>query len=262
MPVGGRWTAAPATRPDEQTLLPPSTASETVTERLRRLVAEANRLLYVEGLAAASGHVSALDRESGVVHVNPFDVPRGELRPGDVVGVTLDGDPVDPAASRPVDEVEIHAALYRARDDVDAVVHVHPPVATLFGIAGVDLVPVHIRGSVLDGPVPVLDRPDKITDRDDGAAMVAAMDGSNQLLVRGHGAVVADRDVRRAFVRAVVVEENARYQLYASILGDPVAFDAEEAARIRAQNWGDRSVEKRWEFYRWKARRAGFLPVE
>lgn len=231
-----------------------------MTDRLRTLVATANRLLYREGLATSSGHVSALDRDDGTVYVNPFDTPRGALRPADVVGVDLENEPVDPDAPRPVDEVEIHTALYRARDDLGAVVHVHPPIATLFGIAGVDLVPVHIRGSVLDGPVPVLDRPDKITDRADGEAMVAAMGESNQLLIRGHGAVVADRSVEHAVVRALVIEENARFQLWASMLGEPRAFTAEEAARVRDQNWTDRSVEKRWAYYRWRAREEGQLP--
>lgn len=233
-----------------------------MTDRLGDLVAEANRLLFMEGLATASGHVSAFDRDAGVVAVNPFDTPRGEMRPETVVEATLENDPLDPEAPRPVDELEIHTALYRSRDDVNAVVHVHPPVATLFAIAGVDLVPVHIRGSALDGPVPVLDRPDKITDRADSEPMLAAMGEANQLLIRGHGAVVADRTVERAVVRTIVIEENARYQLWASVLGTPTAFSAEEAARIRGQNWTDRSVAKRWAFYRWKARRQGLLPIE
>lgn len=233
-----------------------------MTDRLPELVATANRLLYQEGLATSSGHVSAIDRDAGTVAVNPFDTPRGVLRPADVVHATLDNEPVDPAAARPVDELEIHTALYRTRDDLGAVVHVHPPMATLFGIAGVDLVPVHIRGSVLDGPVPVLERPDKITTAADGEAMVEAMEDSNQLLIRGHGAVIADRSVEHAVVRSLVIEENARFQLWASTLGEPDAFTAEEAARIRGQNWTDRSVEKRWAYYRWRAREQGLLPFE
>lgn len=232
-----------------------------MTDPLRQLVAEGNRLLYLEGLATSSGHVSAFDRASDTVYVNRFDTPRGQMRPETVVAVTLENEPVDSDAPRPVDEVEIHTALYRHRDDIGAVVHVHPQVATLFGIAGVDLVPVHIRGSVLDGPVPVLDRPDKITDRRDGEAMVSAMGDANQLLIRGHGAVIADRDVERAVVRALVIEENARYQLWASVLGDPIRMAPDEAARIRSQNWTDRSIEKRWAFYTWKAREHGLLPI-
>ena len=228
----------------------------------RRLVAETNRLLYMEGLVGASGHVSVRGPDGDVAYINPFTASRGEIRPEDVVGVTFDNDPVDPEAPRPVGEAEIHTALYRTRDDVGAVLHVHPPVATLFGITGTDLVPVSIRGSVLDGPVPVLDRPDKITDRADSDPMLEAMGDENQVLIRGHGAVVADRDVKRAFARAVYIEQNAAYQWNASVLGNPNPLSPEEVARLREQNWVDSSIDKRWHFYRWKAQENGYLPAE
>lgn len=228
----------------------------------RRLVAETNRLLYMEGLVGASGHVSVRSPDGDVAYINPFTASRGEIRPEDVVGVTFDNDPVDPEAPRPVGEAEIHTALYRTRDDVGAVLHVHPPVATLFGITGTDLVPVSIRGSVLDGPVPVLDRPDKITDRADSDPMLEAMGDENQVLIRGHGAVVADRDVKRAFARAVYIEQNAAYQWNASVLGNPNPLSPEEVARLREQNWVDSSIDKRWHFYRWKAQENGYLPAE
>lgn len=228
----------------------------------RRLVAETNRLLYMEGLVGASGHVSVRGPDGDMAYINPFTASRGEIRPEDVVGVTFDNDPVDPEAPRPVGEAEIHTALYRTRDDVGAVLHVHPPVATLFGITGTDLVPVSIRGSVLDGPVPVLDRPDKITDRADSDPMLEAMGDENQVLIRGHGAVIADRDVKRAFARAVYIERNATYQWNASVLGNPNPLSPEEVARLREQNWVDSSIDKRWHFYRWKAQENGYLPAE
>lgn len=227
-----------------------------------RLVAETNRLLYMEGMVGASGHVSVRDDDEDAAYINPYTASRGEIRPNDVVGVTFDNEPLDPDAPRPVSEAEIHTALYRTREDVGAVLHVHPPVATLFGIAGTDLVPVSIRGSVLDGPVPVLDRPDKITDRADSDPMLAAMGDANQLLIRGHGAVVADSDVKRAFARAVYIERNATYQLYASVLGNPNPLSPEEVARLREQNWKASSIDKRWHYYRWKARENGYLPAE
>jgi HCOMODA/2-hydroxy-3-carboxy-muconic semialdehyde decarboxylase len=92
--------------------------------------------------------------------------------------------------------------------------------------------------------------------------MVDAMGDSTQLLIRGHGAVVADRTVKHAVIRALVIEENARFQLWASVLGGPDPFTPEEAARIREQNWTDRSVDKRWRYYRWRAREQGLLPFD
>lgn len=226
----------------------------------RRRVAETNRLLYAQGLATNAGHVSVRDPETDVVYLNPFHVSRGRLTPEDVVAVDLDTTPRNPEAPDPVAEAAIHTAVYRARDDLHAVLHVHPPVATLFSITGTDLVPTFVRGAIFPGPVPVFDRPDTVTSREEGNAMVAAMDGQNQVLIRAHGAVVADRDVRWAFTRATYLEANADYQYRASLLGNPNPLRAEEVARIGERIWRERSVEKVWEDHRWRARQEGYLP--
>lgn len=227
----------------------------------KEAVAIANRILYMEGMVGPSGHVSVRDpEESDVVHINPHTASRGEITPEHVVEITLENEPLDPDAPRSVGEAEIHTAVYRQRDDVNAVLHLHPPVATLFGISGTDLMPVHIRGSVLNGPVPVLDRPDKIVDRSGSDPMLEAMGDSNQLLIRGHGSVVCDRSIERVLARAMYIEHNARFQYQASMLGNPNPLTPEEVARIREQNWKESSINKRWHFYTWKARQQGYLP--
>lgn len=158
----------------------------------------------MEGLADNVGHVSVRDPDRDVAHINPRQASRGEIRPEDVVEVTLESDSVDPEAPEPPSEREIHTAVYRERKDVNAVLHLHPPLMTLFGISGTDLVPVYFRAALLEeGKVPVLDYPDKITTREDSDRLIEAMDGQNQVLMRGHGAVVADETVRHALARAM-----------------------------------------------------------
>lgn len=229
----------------------------------KRRVAETNRILFMEGLADNVGHVSIRDPDEEIVHINPRTASRGEIRPDDVVEVTLESEPVDPEAPEPVSEREIHTALYREREDINAVLHLHPPLMTLFGISGTDLVPVYFRAAFLkNGKVPVLDYPDKITTKRDSQRMFEAMDGQNQVLMRGHGAVIADKTIQHALARAVFLETNAYYQLYASMLGTPDPLSQEEIDRNRDDVWQDSSIEKVWHFYQWKATENGFLPHE
>lgn len=226
----------------------------------RELVAQTNRMLYMEDLVSYSGHVSMRDPEEDVVYINSHKAPRGEVDPDDIVRVSLDSEPFDPDAPRPVSEREIHTAIYRERDDINAVLHIHPPVATLFGITGTDLKPVHIRGSILvDGPVPTYDRPGLIRSKEASAGMVEAMGDHNQLLIRNHGAVVADESLEYAFVRAFCLEMNARFQKEASDLGNPNPLTQEEVEHINEQNWNDSVVGKLWNFFEWKAAKNGFL---
>lgn len=235
----------------------------TTTREAKQKVAETNRILFMEGLADNVGHVSIRDPDEEIIHINPRTASRGEIRPNDVVEVTLESEPVDSAAPEPVSEREIHTALYREREDINAVLHLHPPLMTLFSISGTDLVPVYFRAAFLEeGKVPVLDYPDKITKREESDRMLKAMDGQNQVLMRGHGAVIADETIQHALARAMFLETNAYYQLYASILGNPNPLTQEEIERNRDGVWQDSSIEKVWHFYQWKAEENGFLPNE
>jgi L-fuculose-phosphate aldolase len=227
----------------------------------KEAVATVNRVLFMEGQVGPSGHVSVRDPDrEGVVHINPHTASRGEITPEHVVEVDFENEPLDPDDPDPVSEAEIHTAIYRNRDDIGAVLHLHPEYSTLFGISGTDLLPVHIRGSPLDGAVPVLDRPDKLSDRSDSDPMLEAMGDQKQCLIRGHGSVVCDSTIEEALARAMYIEHNARFQYMASVLGNPNPLSPEEQERLRGQNWKESSIVKRWHFYTWKARQQGYLP--
>jgi len=121
----------------------------------------------------------------------------------------LDGRPVDlPADFSPPKELPIHTELLRARPDVGAVVHAHPPAALLCGLA--QLPPRAVFGAfnipamrlALDG-VPVYPRPVLITRAELAAEMLEAMGSRPVCLLYGHGITVAAETVERATVLAV-----------------------------------------------------------
>ena len=229
-------------------------------------------MLYSEGLVSDVGHVAVRDPDGENVFVNPLMAGRGSIYPEDVVEVTPDSEPVD-EGSKPVNEVEIHTGLLRAREDLNAVIHAHPPYATLFGMTGTELRPVYFRSGRAMGtvdPVPVFEEPGLIVTQDDSQRMVEAMEGEDFLLIRGHGAVIGGRTMKEAFYRTVLFEENAQFQLFASILGNPNFLHADEIERSSEPEGleddvgdiNDMSAEKFWGHYEWKARRNGFLPED
>jgi ribulose-5-phosphate 4-epimerase/fuculose-1-phosphate aldolase len=96
----------------------------------------------------------------------------------------------------------------RARPDVGAVVHAHPPAALLAGLAELEPRPVFGAYNIpamriaLDG-VPVFPRPILITRRELAAEMLDAMSDANVCLLRGHGITVAGSTLEAAVVLAV-----------------------------------------------------------
>jgi L-ribulose-5-phosphate 4-epimerase len=104
-------------------------------ERLRAAVHEANMELAESGLVMGTfGNLSAVERAEGVFAIKPSGVPYGELKPSDMVVISLaDGSIVD-SDLLPSSDTPTHLELYRAFD-CGAVVHTHSEYATMFAHA-------------------------------------------------------------------------------------------------------------------------------
>ena len=171
---------------------------------LRSTVATACRVLAARGLVdGVLGHVSARVADAELVVRCRGDEERGLglSDPEEVWRFTLDGEPVDaPAGFSPPNELSLHTELLRARPEVGAVVHAHPPAALLVGLAGLEPRPVFGAYNIpamrlaLEG-VPVYERSVLITRRELAMEMVEAMGGGHACLLRGHGITVAAESV-------------------------------------------------------------------
>lgn len=195
---------------------------------LREEVALGCRVLARVGMAAGVlGHISArvADDEILIRCRGPREMGLGHTTAGDIHRIGLDGRLVDdePGWSVPK-EYPIHTSLARARSDVGAVVHAHPPSALLFGLA--DLVAAPVFGAynipamriARDG-IPVYPRPVLITRDELGADVVTAMGGASVCLLRGHGIVTVGETVRQAVVAAVNLETVCRVAVELHRLG-------------------------------------------
>jgi ribulose-5-phosphate 4-epimerase/fuculose-1-phosphate aldolase len=199
----------------------------------RLLVAHACRILGARGLAEdVLGHVSLRTgpdrilvrcrgpREEGLVFTRPEDVQE----------VDLDGRG-DLAEWAVPNELPIHAEVLRARPDVDAVVHCHPPSVLLAGLEGVPLRPIfgayHLPAArlALDG-VPVYPRSVLVRRPDLGREVAAALGDAPVLVMRGHGITAVGSGphaVEQAVCRALALDALARVCLESARLGGRAA---------------------------------------
>jgi ribulose-5-phosphate 4-epimerase/fuculose-1-phosphate aldolase len=133
-------------------------------------------------------------------------------------------------------ETPIHGETYRARPEVGAVVHAHPPAALHCGLAGVSLRPVFgaYDPEALElaaGGVPVYPRAVLIDTPALAAELLAAMGDAPVCLMRGHGITVTARTVEEATVRAIKLEALARVCWQLAAAGRSVPdLPAEEVA--------------------------------
>ena len=104
-------------------------------EQLKKEVCNANLALVRHGLVILTwGNVSAIDRQSGLVVIKPSGVSYENMRPEDMVVVDLDGNIVE-GSLRPSSDTPTHLEIYKAFNEVGAVVHTHSTYATAWAQA-------------------------------------------------------------------------------------------------------------------------------
>ena len=200
-----------------------------------------------------SGHGS-VRRDGGSFYINSGASVRAALTIDDIVGVTLDGTLVEGGARPPL-EFPIHAEIYRARPDVQAVLHTHPRWSTFLTMVGTTVKPVFGQGALL-GEVPVLDSPLSVNTGPLGERLAATLGDRPAVLLKSHGAVVVAAGIVECFALAVYLEENAYRQYMAMQIGEPYVLSAAEQQACRERLASPGLFQKAWEHYRAKWSRA------
>jgi L-fuculose-phosphate aldolase len=224
-----------------------------VAQSLREQVSWACRILAAEGYADLTlGHISARGPE-GEIWIKRKGVSLDEVEPEDVVSLE-DADAVLHL------ETVLHTGVYRARADVGAVVHGHPPHATALGATASDLALLTHDGILFADGVGRFDDPDLIVDDDQGDRVAAALGPRRAVLMQNHGVLVVGKDVPWAVLTAVTLERAARLQSIASALGELRPIAPELAQELLPIKYRDEFVEEYWAAWQRQVRRGGEGP--
>jgi ribulose-5-phosphate 4-epimerase/fuculose-1-phosphate aldolase len=120
-------------------------------------------------------------------------------------------------------------------------------------------VPVCQHGSIFGRVVPVYDDAEKIDDFEKASSLAQALGRSRAVIMKGHGAVIAESTVEAGFVASFHLEENARLFVQASILGKPIPLSDEERERAGANTYKPSSIQKAWSYFIEKGRKASIF---
>ena len=175
---------------------------------------------------------------------------RGALSEADIIAIDMDGKPLDGNVPPPL-EFHLHTEIYRARPDVNAIVHTHPRWSTYLSMTGTSYKPVYAQG-VLLGDIPLFDTPNSVNTKPMGEKLAQALGTRPSILLKSHGVTVVGTDVVEAFTLAVYLEENSERQYMAMQIGTPYVFSEEEQEGCRQKLWTKSLFKKTWDHYRSK----------
>lgn len=239
-----------------------TTSGETPEQVIADLVT-ANHILHRENVFDAFGHVSARHpRQPDRFFLSRSRAP-ALVAADDILEYGLDGEPLESGHPPIYLERFIHAALFRARPDVHAVVHSHSKSVIPFGAAeDAELVPIsHMAGFLGEGAPRFEIREFAgretdllIRDNDLADALARVLGDAPVVLMRGHGVTAVGRDLPQAVFRAIYTEWNAAIQTETMTLGRPIYMTKEEARAAAASN--DSQIMRAWEYWAMRAKAA------
>lgn len=205
------------------------------------LVAMGCRILAYRGLAEdILGHISIRTGDGRLLVRCRGPRERGLLftDAADVHAVPLDGDVHLPSSYEPPNELPLHREVLRARPDVQAVVHVHPPAVVAADLAGLPLRPIVGAYNIpamrmASAGIPCYPRGLLINDSSLGRDVAAVLGDKPACILRGHGIVTTGDTIEQAVVRALNIDALARLTLQASSFGNtPPELHEDDVASI------------------------------
>lgn len=202
---------------------------------LKNQVASLHQELVRYNLVAwTSGNISARDLKTGLVVIKPSGVRYDVLCPEKMVVVDLDGTIVEGDLLPSVD-CKSHLYIYRARDDVEGIVHTHSPFATAFAAVGRPIpVALTALADEFGAAIPCSDYAAVGSDAI-GKEVLETIGEGVAVLLKHHGVFTIGSSVEAAVKSAVMVEECAKTLYYASSLGKVEEIPEEEVKRAHNQ---------------------------
>lgn len=199
---------------------------------VKQQIVDYARRCYERGhIVAGDGNISVRVAPNRCI-ATPSGVSKGWMTPDMIVVVDLDGRPLENSQYKVSSEWPMHRAIYQARNDVNAVVHCHPPYATGFAVAGLSLDKAILSEVVLTlGCVPLANygtpSTTELTD-----ALEPFLGFHDALLMANHGAVAFAETLERAFNKLETLEHTCKISAIARSLGNENTIPARAIPKL------------------------------
>jgi ribulose-5-phosphate 4-epimerase/fuculose-1-phosphate aldolase len=209
-------------------------------ESLNDDLVAANRVLAMEDILDAMGHVSARHPSRADRFLLARSLAPELVTAADIMEYDLESNAVDARGRASYRERFIHSEIYKARSDVSAIVHCHTPSLIPFADSDVPLRAMYHMAAFVAAGVPVFDIRKAagmtdllVGDAKLGRSLAVSLAGKSAVLMRHHGAVVVANSISNVVGRSIYLDLNARVQLQTVALGGKPTYVDPEEAKLR-----------------------------
>jgi len=175
---------------------------------LKNQIIEVGKKAYTRGyIAAMDGNISARVDAKRIL-ITPTGVSKGSMKTGDLVFVDMSGGIIG-GKKKPSSELFMHLKIYKERDDIYSICHLHPPYATGFAAAGIPMDQnVLTEAEILLGKIPLIEYALPGTE-DLAGKLIPYLKDSVAFLLANHGAVTVGTNINDAYNNMETLEHTA-----------------------------------------------------
>lgn len=199
---------------------------------LREQICDVCHKMWQKGWVAANDGNVSVKLEDGTFLATPTGMSKSFITPEKLVHIDMEGNILEAEEGcRPSSEIKMHLRCYQEREDVGAVLHAHPPVATGFAVANKPLDEYSMIETVIAlGSVPVTPYGTPST-YEVPEAIAPYLGEHDAVLLQNHGALTVGADVITSYYRMETLELFAQISLNAHMLGGAKEISRENIDR-------------------------------
>jgi L-fuculose-phosphate aldolase len=194
---------------------------QKIKNELKRIVAGAGVTMIEQGLTVGTwGNVSVRDSETGLIYISPSGMEYEDIREEHIVVLNDQLEVVD-GTTRPSIEKRLHVAIYKARQDVNAVIHDHPLYSSVLGVTRMELPGISedlvqiVGDKIICSEYALPGTPELARNA------VKALGDRNAVLLPNHGTLCVGENLKHALRVCHVVEKAAHIYIMAKTIGTP-----------------------------------------
>ncbi|MGW9127074.1 class II aldolase/adducin family protein [Paenibacillus chitinolyticus] len=216
----------------------------------------ASQILYLEGHNDINnGQISYRDPESGNIWIRKGFLGWEETTPDDFILIDSEGNRLKGEGHIP-SEWPLHTETYKARADVNCIIHSHPPYSMIFSATDLDLRPVTHDATPIMNTQRFTLTTNTVTNPNIAAQVAESLGKSNTLLLKNHGLVAVGKTIPETVCWAAVLENACKLQLIAESTGVPYTWTEGHEIKMKSKIiFGATAIREYWAYWCRKADR-------
>ncbi|MHA1696967.1 MAG: class II aldolase/adducin family protein [Candidatus Helarchaeota archaeon] len=179
------------------------------------------RKMQENGLVIGPGGNASIIDDDGIIWITPSGIPFVEMGIDDFVPIKKNTGKILNSKLMPSSELPLHLFIYRMRNNIECVIHAHPPYVIALSAANVHIRPLFPDFVIyLGGHIPQIPYMTPCTE-EMGRAVAEKIKEFNSCILKNHGAVTVGKTVKEAYIRMQVLESGAEIFFKSLQIGTP-----------------------------------------